>query len=234
MLILTASHMLVANLVCIVNVISWATLILMHTCRLLLFAVRCCRRKYAYILTTCNSTFHLSHSLDLLRRMWLVKVSDRMRTLLSRLHQSLHCLTYVVFVTFDLIIYIIIIAHIVYILNSRALILFKLVQICSRGNLFTLTLVQLEWLSVRDNFSGYIVILICRWAASLQSWRSWRWTWLLAKESHHWCERGCNFLSILALHDDTVGDLLRDLLVSLGFSDFQLNVLNLLLLVRRG
>ena len=41
-------------------------------------------------------------------------------------------------------------------------------------------------------------------------------------------------MSILALHDDTVGDLLRDLLVSLGFSDFQLNVLNLLLLVRRG
>ena len=97
-----------------------------------------------------------------------------MRTLLSRLHQSLHCLTYIVFVTFDLIIYIIIIAHIVYILNSRALILFKLVQICSRGNLFTLTLVQLEWLSVRDNFSGHIVILICRWAASLQSWGSWR------------------------------------------------------------
>ena len=41
-------------------------------------------------------------------------------------------------------------------------------------------------------------------------------------------------MCILALHDDTVGDLLRNLLVGLGFSDFQLNVLNLLLLVRRG
>ena len=69
MLILTASHMLVANLVCIVNVIPWATLILMHACRLLLFAISCSRRKYAYILTASNGTFHLSHSLDLLRRM---------------------------------------------------------------------------------------------------------------------------------------------------------------------
>ena len=154
--------MLIANLICVVNVIPRATLILTHhACGL--------------ILTACNCALHLSHSLNLLRRVGLVKVSDRMRTFLSRLHQSLHCLAYVVFVTFDLIIHIIIfIAHIVNIFDCRALILLKIVQICCRRHLFTLTLIQLEGLSVRDNFSRCTVILVGWWAASLQSWRS-RW-----------------------------------------------------------
>ena len=53
-----------------------------------------------------------------------------MRTFLGRLHQSLHRFTYIVFFTLNLIIIIVVfIAGIVYILDRRALILFKLIEI---------------------------------------------------------------------------------------------------------
>ena len=208
---LPTSHMLIADLVRILKTKTRTVAdILGHIMRWLLH--------WQHRSNWYPSSLHQGHSLDLLRGVRLIEVSDGVRTFQSRLKQGLHGLTNVVFVTLHhLFIIISVIDNIILDRRTDLFDVWRLDQI----RWYLVTLVELIGLPICS--LSHITILQGRW--------TWGRARLLAHQSHHrrqWRWR------LLLLRDlfvvRSVWELLiRHLMICFFFPDYKFDVFNLLL-----